>query len=35
MPREFTFGQAAIIVICVATGLILGFGSLITLSKLI
>jgi hypothetical protein len=33
MPRDFTFGEAAIVVICVTMGLILGFGSLIALLK--
>ena len=28
MPREFSFGEAAIVVICVVVGLIVGFGGL-------
>jgi len=34
MPRDFTFGEAATVVVCVTMGLILGFGSLIILLKL-
>ena len=34
MPRDFTFGEAATVVVCVTMGLILGFGSLIFLLKL-
>ena len=34
MPRDFTFGEAAMVVVCVTMGLILGFGGLIILLKL-
>jgi hypothetical protein len=34
-PRDFTFGEASIVVICVTMGLILGLGSLIILLELL
>jgi hypothetical protein len=33
VPRDFTFGEAAIVVVGVTMGLILGFGSLMILLK--
>ena len=35
MPRDFTFEEAAMVVVCVTVGLICGFGGLIWLVGLV